>query len=202
MKTVNINQHSWHYWVAHEFIGWKHSKKVRLPLYEATYTRKTVIVEYDFCSYVRAVSIGVIFLGAIFLGLSLIVSAMAYSAYFSVHMFHLYGITLKLWPYSEFVYWGFGFWSLLCLILVGITLSHYWDNIVDILSRAIFCVFKVGQVLVTFVWSMFKRTRDTAEDDSQDPKESFVTTAYLSLKDKVCFRINIIDNSQSTTDKG
>ena len=176
MKAIDINKRSWHFWLASK-VGWKqryYSKKLDRWM------------DTDFCSYVRWVILGIIVAtiwGTLLAGVA---GIYLYSGYYTVHwiidMIHQ-GRFFKGPP--EMVPFIF---------ITGITLG------VGIVLGLIWCV---AQALEwrdhrRYLASELARSKlgQPTLGPTPVPKEpTFVQVAYRSIKDKVCFRINLVDSN-------
>jgi hypothetical protein len=172
MKAIDIREKSWHFWLASK-VGWRESK----------YNKKLrTHVPTDFCYYVRRVILGIIcasIWGSVIAGL---IGLYLYSGYFTVNwivdMIHLGKFFPGPREIGPFLFIN-GIALGVCLVL-GIA----WGG---------------GQLLT---WRYLRREARNALARQLSglgvapvPKEpSFVQVAYTSIKDKVCFRINIVDS--------
>ena len=168
MKAIDINKKSWHFWLASK-VGWRESK-----YHKKLRTR----VPTDFCYYVRRVILGIICASIWGSFIASVVGLYLYSGYFTVNwimdMTHQ-GRFFKGPPeITPFIVVNF------VVIIVAVVLGVIWCRIQLLEWRD-----KRG-----YAARLIARNQATTV-----PKEpSFVQVAYTSIKDKVCFRINIVDS--------
>lgn len=180
MKTVEVKQESWHYWLASNFGGWQpHHTEDRYEIDEDTgrpHWAATKIVEHDFCKYVRHVIVGTV------IALIVLLSAATLLVVEGVMLLNIY---TTLFRHQEFIK------------LSQVTAA------IDVL--ALFFAIMVGGTV--FFKYIERRSRDVPIDgltkqekrmlraiEREKAKEnSFIRNAYLAFKDKVCFKLKVTE---------
>lgn len=176
MKKIEIKKGSWHYELA-EMFGWK--RYVQTERYVVNEDGRPRFdgwdtTEGDFCSYVRKILLGVI------IGVGCTVVALAVTA------------MVLTWEYHTFKYY------FLCVFYHSCTLDRYGESGVIlnnvVLGFSIFALCVVGM-------RKFSKMRGLTKFEQEELKilrtiqrrneKTFLKAAYSSLKDKVCYRMEI-----------
>jgi hypothetical protein len=169
MKAVDINKGSWHFWLASQ-VSWK----------QTYYSNKLCKrVPTDFCYYVRRVILGFIWV-AILASVALALAGLyLYSGYYTVQW------VLDMIHQGKF-FQGPGEAGPF-LFITSMTLA------VGIALGVILCIAQALKWRDTRCYLARELARSRAEPTLLLKEPSFVQVAYRSIKDKVCFRINIVE---------
>lgn len=170
MKSIQIRKGSWHWWVAETFGGWKQyrSEDQWEVINDRRWYKGSVEVENDFCCYVRR-----FLLGALWLALLTLVATVAVAF-------------VGMMEYALF------------RALMGGTWSKDASTGVAILIAGA----AIGSLIGIMMWrarTKYER-RDAAEARKEaraieklknKDKESFLKHLYLSIKNRVCFKMEV-----------
>jgi hypothetical protein len=168
VKEIEINQKSWHYWIANHMGG---KRRVERKKYKTIDGEEHFAgfkwEDNDFCSYVRRVLIGLFWLAPLAAIASLILCAMGSALFFYGRW--LFNHKLEM---HDFQLLGTVFWFFAIIFSVIIVAIRFLNAKLEARRK--------------MAAAKFRNVKAPPKRKKGDP---FIRMAYRALKDRVCFKM-------------
>jgi len=190
MKGIRIEQGSWHYWLAEAF-GWKkYRREEKYSIWEdgKPHYEGEVSIENDFCSYVRRVILGIFCSVMVTLACIMLVAVIMLSEYYALKHY----ILCTFFKECHDTPWSNAGTVLNIFIVAMYILYLLIDALPKYLRRRAYN-YRSGYSLLEAKQERkrLKREAKLLRKLQRQNRETFLKMAYRSIKDRVCYRVDI-----------